>query len=41
MTPSPLFTPLNLEQDGKHFGHIQAPQSTNTAGWANRAAVWW
>ncbi len=32
---SPLFTTLDLNADGKHYGFIQAPQSTNTAGWAN------
>lgn len=34
-TPSPLFTTLDLDSDGKHYGYIQAPQSTNSAGWAN------
>jgi N-alpha-acetyl-L-2,4-diaminobutyrate deacetylase len=34
-TPSPLFTDLDLNADGKHYGYIQTPQSTNTAGWAN------
>jgi predicted deacylase len=35
MSTSPLFTDLDLNADGKHYGTIQAPQSTNTAGWAN------
>jgi predicted deacylase len=34
-TLSNLFTDLDFDRDGKHFGYIQAPQSTNTAGWAN------
>jgi len=32
---SSLFTDIPFDQDGKHIGYIQAPQSTNTAGWAN------
>lgn len=32
---SSLFTDVPFDRDGKHFGYIQAPQSTNTAGWAN------
>lgn len=34
-TTSSLFTDLDFDRDGKQFGYIQAPQSTNTAGWAN------
>ncbi len=30
-----MFTTLDLNAGGKQFGYIQAPQSTNTAGWAN------
>jgi predicted deacylase len=30
-----MFTTLDLHKDGKQFGYVQVPQSTNTAGWAN------
>lgn len=30
-----MFTTLDLHADGKQFGYVQVPQSTNTAGWAN------
>lgn len=32
---STLFTRIPFDRDGKHIGYIQAPESTNTAGWAN------
>lgn len=35
MSTSSLSTDIDLNRDGKQFGYIQAPQSTNTAGWAN------
>ncbi|MCS7057233.1 MAG: succinylglutamate desuccinylase/aspartoacylase family protein [Thermoflexales bacterium] len=35
MSDSSLFTDLDVDRDGKQFGYIQAPRSTNTAGWAN------
>lgn len=33
--PSNLFTDLDFNRDGKQFGYIQVPQSTNAAAWAN------
>jgi N-alpha-acetyl-L-2,4-diaminobutyrate deacetylase len=30
-----MFTTLDLHNNGKQFGYVQVPQSTNTAGWAN------
>ncbi|MEZ4859752.1 MAG: succinylglutamate desuccinylase/aspartoacylase family protein [Caldilineaceae bacterium] len=32
---SPIYTAINFEQDGKQLGRLEAPISTNTAGWAN------
>ncbi len=32
---SSLFTDLDFDLDGKQYGYIQAPQSSDTAAWAN------
>ncbi len=30
-----IFTSIDYEKDGKQIGHLNVPQSLNTAGWAN------
>ncbi len=32
---SPISSNVDLEQEGKQIGYLSAPQSTNSAGWAN------
>ncbi|MBX3010932.1 MAG: succinylglutamate desuccinylase/aspartoacylase family protein [Caldilineaceae bacterium] len=32
---SQIYTDLNYEKEGKQFGQLEVPISTNTAGWAN------
>ena len=32
---SPISSNVDLERDGKQVGYLSAPQSTNSAGWAN------
>ncbi len=32
---SPIYTSIDYEKDGKQFGRLEAPVSTNNAGWAN------
>ena len=34
-TPSLVSTDVDFEQNGKQFGYLYVPQSTNSAGWAN------
>ena len=32
---SPVFTNVDYDKNGKQFGNLSAPISTNSAGWAN------